>query len=302
MMRGSFRLLARCVAACLATLLVLVAITPAPGRAQRQGPGRANTPPASATAPRAKPDTAVGSARGEDARYYRRAAALRDRLLARASWADFDSAACSAGSLRVYAGDSATAAKEAGQAEMDELERVILVRGVENSLNTPAAHDLLRTVIAWEVGAERPRWDVRGGETPREAMGAGLTGTFLNPATGKCESYVTGDTAFVLLPPLVRFTPPRVRGVALTLEMGEEGLNRMRDAFYARGGANANASLTYVRVRAAVVWREFGVIAVNRPVEANGVVQSSRGAGGAAYIFRRVGTEWRLLAITRSWA
>ena len=63
---------------------------------------------------------------------------------------------------------------------MERLERLVVVQGVENPLDTPAAHDLLRTVVLWEAGGLRPRWDVARGGEDRRAIAPGLVGEFRN--------------------------------------------------------------------------------------------------------------------------
>jgi hypothetical protein len=244
----------------------------------------------------------AAAAAAEDARYYERALALRRRILARASWAALDSAACNPGFLRLLTADTAAAKRDSAVSDVETLERIIVAGGIDGSLDTPAAHDLLRTVVAWEAAAARPAWDVQPGEVPRRAIAAALSGQFFNPQTKACESYPSSDTLVVVLPSgVTSFTPPKLPGVALTVVVGQEGLNRARDAFYAARGASAPSIFSYTRIRAAVVWRDFAVVAVNRPAEARAVVQLPQGAGGAAYIFHHAGGEWRLLAITRTW-
>jgi len=50
-----------------------------------------------------------------------------------------------------------------------------------------------------------------------------------------------------------------------------------------------------------VIWQDYAVVGVNRPRERAGVEVGSGSNGGAAYLWRRVAGEWRLLSIVRSW-
>jgi hypothetical protein len=277
------RLVARSAAALSLALPALLLAQPTPR------PARPAAPPAVAPLP------------AEEARYASRADSLRARILAAGQWTDLEGDSCTVGVLRTFAADSAGNARVT--ADVAALEWLIIARGVDNPIDTPAGHDLMRTVAAWEAHSTRPRWDVRPGETPRQAIAAGLGGTFRNPETKKCESFLPGDTATIVLPALTRFTPPRTSGVRLTLYYGEDGVKRARDAFYAGiGSRDSLAVLTYSKVRAAVLWRDYAVVAVNRPAERRGVQQLDRGLGGATYLFHHVGGEWRLLSIVRTWA
>ncbi len=260
------------------------------------------TQPAGPADPVAQPAAAVGSVTAEDERYYKRALRLRDRILDHATWMESDSLECDPGALRIFSTDSASAARDSVAYDVNLLERLIIVRGVGNSLDTPRAHDLFRTVLVWEADAARPSWDVKKDGTSRKAIAAGLSGKFMNPETRKCESLAPFDTVYAVLPILTGFTIPQRSNVSFVPAYGEEGLNRMRDAFFAKTRDGPASVLNYVRVRAAVVWRDFAVVAVNRPVESRGAVSIPQSAGGAAYIFRYVKGEWRLLTITRTWA
>ena len=249
----------------------------------------------------AAPEPAAGAA-GEEARAHALADSLRARILAIAAFTEFPGDSCNPGTLRTFPKDTTQAARAGTDEIVERLERLVVVQGVENPLDTPAAHDLLRTVVLWEAGGLRPRWDVARGGEDRRAIAPGLVGEFRNPATGKCESYVAADTATVVIPEVPNFRIPEVTGVRLSLYTGEAGLKQARDAFFAKQGASdPNSLFTYTRVRAAVVWRDYAVVAVNRPAESRGIQPLSAGGGGASYIFHRVGDEWRLLSIVRSW-
>jgi len=245
---------------------------------------------------------AAPGALGEEERAHAFADTLRARILAIAAFTELPNDSCNPGTLRTFPKDTIEAARAGTDAIVERLERLIVTQGVENSLDTPEAHELLRTVVLWEAGGERPRWDVGAGGPDRRAIAPGMVGEFRNPATGKCESYVDIDTATVVVPQVTDFRIPEVEGVRLSLYVGEAGLKEARDRFFAQVGANdPNSLFTYTRLRAAVVWRDYAVVAVNRPAESRGVRPLSTGAGGASYLFHRVGNEWRLLAIARSW-
>lgn len=260
-----------------------------------------SAPPAGPVGSVAQPGGNAGSANAEEERYYKRALRLRERILDRATWMESDSLACDPGALRIFSIDSASAARDSVRYHVDALERLLIVRGIDNSLDTPGAHDLFRTVLAWEADAVRPFWDVKNDAPSRKAIAAGLSGKFMNPETRKCESVAPFDTLYAVLPLLTGFTIPQYPNVVFIAAYGEDGLNRMRDAFFAKTSDSPASVLNYVRVRAAVVWRDFAVIAVNRPVESRGAISIPQSAGGAAYIFRFIKREWRLLTITRTW-
>ena len=54
-------------------------------------------------------------------------------------------------------------------------------------------------------------------------------------------------------------------------------------------------------VTVARMWRDWAVVVVTRPLEERGVEVNKKNNGGAAYLMRKVGTEWRLLSVVRSW-
>lgn len=246
---------------------------------------------------------AAGPAEGEEDRYFARANALRDRILAQTAWESFGSGECRAGALRVFSTDSASAERSTARDLIAELERIIIVRGVGTPLDTAPVRDLLHAVAGWEAGLTRPKWDVAGKEKPREAIAAGLTGEALNPITGKCETLVPFDTVNVVLPEGLTIAPMMKSDVQVRVENGAAGINRLRDDFFtATRNLSVEATLTYTHVISVVYWRDYAVVAVNRPAELRGAVLSKKSAGGAAYLFRRVkGGEWRLLTITRTW-
>lgn len=242
------------------------------------------------------------AAAAEDAHYLARANRLRQHILDASEWTDFGEGACNPGDLRAFTKDTSREAAQRIGDDIDELERTIVGRGISNPIDTPSGHQLLDTVVGWEAAVTRPHWDVPPGEPLRQAIATGLSGEFKNPQTGKCESYVVYDTVTVVVPDLPGYVTPKLPKVHLKLFKGEQGLDAARDAYYAANAKDPNSIFEYTRVRAMVIWDDYAVVAVNRPVESRGIVKLPRGAGGASYIFHRVDGEWRLLVIARTWA
>ena len=248
--------------------------------------------PATAVAPRVD---------AEDAARYARANALRDRIIAGTRWeVPEKNAPCDPGTLRTTGTDSGSSTA-AVDSLVHALEREIIVSGIDQPIDTPAGHALLRTVLAWEAGDARPRWDVRAGEQPRRTMSAGLTGTYYNTDTKQCVPLAPQDTVTLIAPPMTGFKVPKVRTAAVQVFYGDSGVKTARDRFFAGHLTDTSAVFLYTRVRAMVLWHDYAVVSVNRPLEKQGVVELQKGAGGATYIFRRAGDEWRLLVIARTW-
>jgi hypothetical protein len=231
----------------------------------------------------------------------RRADSLRVAILAGARFVHLDSTQCQPGALRTFP-DSARPAGAAAPAElMARLERLIIAQGVENSVDNPVGHALLRGVVGWEAGMARPNWDVPAGTPTVPSIAAGMAGEFWNPDTKACESFVTQDEQYVLLPPLTNFTMPRPPKTALHIGFGAKGLLELRDKFFAAHRKDSTAVMTYAHVIATVIWRDYAVVAVNRPAEQMGAMALRQGAGGSTYLFHLVNGEWRLLGIVRTW-
>ncbi|HKG94244.1 MAG TPA: hypothetical protein VKA84_20195 [Gemmatimonadaceae bacterium] len=280
------------------TALAVALAAAAAGACASGGSAASGSSAAAATAAAAAPAIVDPEERAA----YERAGRLRRYILENMVWTELGADSCRPGEFRSFR-DTSAAVVGAITDSVAAIERVIITQGVEDTIDTPAAHDLLRTVVGWEAGVGRPLWDVLPGETKRrEAIATGLTGAYDNPQTGKCETLAHDDTIAVIIPPLTSFRPPSLGKTVVRPYVGEEGLKQARDWFYAaRGAADPNALFTYVRVAAFVPWRDYALVAINRPAEARGILQLPKGAGGASYIFHRVGTEWRLLSIVRTW-
>ena len=246
---------------------------------------------------------AIVFADSEERAAHEHAGRLRRHILESMAWTEMGSDSCRPGDFRSVR-DTTTEKMEMFADSVRRLERIVISMGAEDTIDNPAGHDLLRTVISWEAGVGRPLWDVLPGETRRrEAIAAGLTGSYANPQTGKCEAInVLEDTVHAVIPPMTSFVPPTLGKSVVAVHVGDSGLAQARERFYgARGAADPNALFTYLRVSALVVWRDYGLVVVNRPAEARGILSLPQSGGGATYLFHRVGGEWRLLSIVRTW-
>lgn len=243
------------------------------------------------------PEPMSASAAYDESRAAARADSLRAALLARAGWQS-DADSCDPGVLRLFPGDTTAAERDRTEGIVTALEEVIVSRGVD----APPSPELLRTIVAWESGGERPRWDVpAGAPAERRAIAPGLTGRFRNPNTRRCESYVAIDSATFVVPILAGFEAPRVKGTRIGIIAGDSALGIAKVAYFGRD-ARSEATFDYARVAPLVVWRDYGVATVRRRSDfRNGTTAVTNESVSASYVFHRVGGEWRLLAIARSW-
>jgi hypothetical protein len=230
-----------------------------------------------------------------------RMAVLRRSYLARASWADLGDR-CNPGSLRVFPQDTTPALQQALQSIVERMEHTIVLQGVGRSLATPEARALLRVVVGWEAGIDRPRWDEDGTGVHR-AVASGLTGEVPDPTAPGClPSPVVGDTVTFVVPGFTDMDFPKAPRPRVKAYFGPEGQQRARDEFFAAVGRQTpDAELSYTVIAPMVLWQDYAVVGVHRPRERGGIEVGSRSNGGAAYLLRRVGGEWRLLSIVRSW-
>jgi hypothetical protein len=227
--------------------------------------------------------------------------ALRGAYLARASWADLGDR-CNPGSLRVFPQDTTPVLQQALQSMVERMEHTVILQGVGRSLATPEARALLRVVVGWEAGIDRPRWDEDGAGVHR-AVAAGLTGEVPDPTTPGClPSPIVGDTVAFVVPGFADMDFPKAPRPRVKAYFGPEGQQRARDEFFAAvGSKNPSAELSYTVIAPMVLWQDYAVVGVHRPRERGGIEVGSGSNGGAAYLLRRVGGEWRLLSIVRSW-
>jgi len=227
---------------------------------------------------------------------------VRRAYLGRAGWADLGDR-CNPGALRVFPRDTTQGGRDSVQALAETMERVIVLHGAGGRLDTPAVTALLRTVVGWEAGIDRPVWDADGTGAPKRAVAAGLTGETADPASPAClPSPIARDTVVFVVPGVKTMAFPNAPAPRVMAYFGAEGQRRARDEFFARvGRLNPEAELSYVLVAPIVTFRDWAVVAVRRPMERGGIALDGRSQGGAVYLFRRVAGTWRLLSIVRSW-
>ncbi len=226
----------------------------------------------------------------------------RAHLLRASDFTDIGQDRCNDGWLRGFPRDSTDAMRESTADLVDKFESLIQAYAVDAPLDTPEGHELLRTVVLWETGRERPRWDVWSGKAGREAIAAGLTEQVSDAATGRCLINARGDTAAYVLPPVSNLALPAARSVPTNLVFGDRGLTALRTRYWAvKDMRDSTAVLAYTRVSAAMLWKEYAVVTVHRPMEHRDGTALSTSNGGGTYIFHRVGNSWLLLVIARSW-
>jgi hypothetical protein len=183
------------------------------------------------------------------------------------------------------------------------MERMVVGRGAGSPLNTPEARALLRVVVGWEAGIDRPNWDVAGTAKTRSAIATGLTGEVPDPAGPGClPSPAVGDTVTFVIPGFTDMDFPNAPRPRVKAYFGPEGQLRVRDEFFAAVGSKTpTAELRYFVVAHMVLWKGYDIVGVLRPQELGGIQVDGSNRGGAAYLFRQVGKEWRLLSIVRTW-
>lgn len=231
-----------------------------------------------------------------------RIAALRTQYLRGADWADLGDR-CNPGSLRVFPKDTTPESQAAHQALVEEMERIIVRRGVGAKVDTPELRALVRIIVGWEAGIDRPVWDMPGTAKPREAFATGLTGDVPDPNGPGClPSSVQRDTVTFVVPGVTDMEFPKATRPRVKAYLGGDAQAHARSDFFTTvAQKDPTAVLRYALVAPIVAWRDYATVAVRRPAEVAGAVQEGEGQGGAVYLFRRVGSSWRLLAITRAW-
>jgi hypothetical protein len=227
---------------------------------------------------------------------------LRTNYVQRGAWAELGDR-CTPGALRIFPRDTTAGARDTLQAMVERMERYVISGGAGGSLATPEARSLLRTIVGWEAGIDRPNWDVLPGQKTRQAFATGLTGDVPDPNGPGClPSAVVADTVTFVIPGFTDMEFPKAPRPRVKAYFGPEGQTRVRDEFFTAIGSRDNtAELLYVLVAPMVIWNDYGLVAVRRPQELGGVQVSGSNRGGATYLMRRVGAEWRLLAVVRSW-
>lgn len=227
----------------------------------------------------------------------------RQELLTAASFTDIAQDACNGGWLRAFPRDVTPAQREHTAEVVDKLEKLIAEYGVDVGLGSAEGQDLIRSAVMWELGMGRPVWDVLDGKANREAIAMPLMGRTTDPRSGRCVAETPLDTMLIVLPPITALAVPARRGgVVPRFAFGERGLRVEREHHWAaRPHADSTSTLPYSRISASVLWKEFAVVTVVRPIERPDGSALPKGNGGGTYIFHRVGDEWRLLVIARTW-
>jgi hypothetical protein len=231
------------------------------------------------------------------------AADYRQELLTAANFTDIAQDACNEGWLRGFPRDVTPAQREHTAEVVDKLEKLIAEYGVTDGFDTPEGQDLLRTAVTWESGYARPVWDVLDGKANREAIASALMGRTTDPRTGRCVQDSPMDSLLIVLPPISAMgVPTRKGGVVPRFAFGERGLRGERERYWAaRPSADSTAALPYSRISATMLYKQYAVVTVVRPIERPDGSAHPKGNGGGTYIFHRVGSEWRLLVIARTW-
>lgn len=226
----------------------------------------------------------------------------RARLLRTSDFTDIGQDRCNDGWLRAFPRDSTDAMREATTDLVDKFEKLIQAYAVDAPIDSPEGRELLRTVVLWETGRERPRWDVWSGKAGREAIAAGLTEQVTESRTGRCQVNARGDTATYVLPVVSGPVMPASKGVQTKLVFGDRGLSAFRGKYWlTRDSRDSAAMMAYTRVSAAMLWKEYALVTVHRPMEHRNGTALPVSNGGGTYIFHRVGNSWLLLVIARSW-
>src|SRR5262249_26992308 len=106
----------------------------------------------------------------------------------------------------------------------------------------------------------------------------------------------------LVLPPLTNFVVPRDSGApAFIVGYGFDGLNSLRDFFFAHHKGDSTAVLRDTRVTSYAIWNDYAMVSIVREGEKQGSIPIAAEQSGVVYAFHRVGSEWRLLALVRTW-
>lgn len=295
----------RAAATALVVLLLPLLALPAPVTAQTAPKPKAATtakPTAAETAAAAAEEKAAIAFLAEDENFFdRKLQAERADLLRDAGWAEMGDR-CNPGALRVFPKDTTPEMQATVRSKMEHMESTIIARGVGGRLDTPEARALLRVIVGWEAGIDRPRWDSDEAK-PRTALAAGLTGETPDPRGGPCyPSPIASDTVTFVVPGFTTMDFPGATKPRVKAYFGRDAVATARNEFFEKvGSKDIGKELTYIRVAPFVVWRSWAIVTVDRPREKGGVEVGTASNGGATYLMHRVGSEWRLLSIVRTW-
>ena len=222
---------------------------------------------------------------------------LRRGILRLASFAGFGDEPCAVGDLRTFDRDTANDSRRM----LGEFEQLVASYGAFESLDNPTGRALLRAVMRLETGGPGPRWDVLTGDAPR-AFNPVLPTRLYDVNKKQCVPMMGTVPDGVVLPLVTNFTPPRDSGaVQVDVGYGAEGMNSLRNLFFARHQNDTTAVLHDARVTAHAIWQDYALVSVLREAEARGVIPIEGKMTGAVYAFHRVDGEWRLLAFAKNW-
>jgi hypothetical protein len=250
----------------------------------------------------AREDSAARVFLEEDERFFeRRLQQQRALYLKGAEWAELGDR-CHPGALRVFPKDTSAEQRDSLQRLVENMERTIIARGVGSRLDTPAAAALLRTIVGWEAGIDRPLWDVDTKES-REAFATGLLGDVPDPRGPGClPSPMAVDTVTFVIPGFASMAFPKAPRPRIRAYFGPEAQQHVRNEFFAdRGQKDLQAELSYIVVAPIVIWRGWALVGVDRPREKGGIEIGQASNGGAVYLLRQVGSQWRLTTVVRTW-
>jgi len=281
------------------SLMMIHAIAVVPMLAASTGSAAAQTATAKRSTAGGAP-TLAAQLREDDDFYQRRLLNQRAQYLRGASWANLGER-CNPGSLRIFPGATSREERDSLERIVLRMEQTILGRGAgATAIDTPDGRALLRTIVGWEAGIDRPNWD-SDEKRVRQAISTGLTGEYPDPNGPGCLTAITNDTVTFVLPGFTDMIFPNSPNVRVKAYFGPEAINHARNEFAAKHLNTPGAELSYIFISPFVMWRDWAVVTVTRPVEERGVVVGKRNDGGAVYLMHRVGTEWRLLSIMRTW-
>ena len=237
--------------------------------------------------------------RNEDSFFLRELNELRAKYLQGAAWANMGDR-CNPGAFRIFPNDTTIAQRDSLQRLVNHIEQIIIGRGAGNAVDTPDGRALLRVIVGWEAGIDRPNWD-SDEKVPRHAFATGLTGEYPDPQGPGCLQAIKQDTVTFVVPAFEDMIFPNSPEIRVKAYLGPEALFRARDEFVAHNIRKPDAELSYIFVSPFVMWQDWAVVVVTRPIELRGVDVGRRNNGGAVYLMHKVANEWRLLSILRSW-
>lgn len=285
------------------SLVLCAVVFPLRAHAQRAG-GSIATKAANDSAARAEAKADAESSAfllAEEESIAEQLRAQRALYLKGASWAELGDR-CNPGALRIFPKDTSLAARDSLARLVGRMEQTLIGRGVGARLDTPEARTLLRTIVGWEAGIDRPLWDVDD-KSQRTAVATGLTGDVPDPRSDKClPSPLAADTVTFVIPGFASMEFPNAPRPRVKAYFGPDGQKRARDEFFAAvGSKRPEAELSYIVVAPILIWRDWAIIGVDRPREKGGIEIGSGSNGGTVYLMRKIGTQWRLLTMVRSW-